>query len=123
MEANINPKRGEIWLVDLNPTIGQEINKQRTCLVVNDDIVGTLKNKTVVPITEWKDAYKAVPWMVKLDMDASNKLYKNSSADCFQIRNVSKLRFVKKIGEINGVLVKNVHQTIMKTLDISYELK
>jgi len=34
-----NPKRGEIWLVDLNPTRGQEIQKTRPVVVITADLV------------------------------------------------------------------------------------
>ena len=33
----INPKRGEIWRVNLEPTIGQEIKKKRPIVVINSD--------------------------------------------------------------------------------------
>ena len=44
-------KQSEIWLVNLNPTIGTEISKTRPCLVIGDDTIGKLKSKTVLPIT------------------------------------------------------------------------
>ncbi|MFN5967749.1 MAG: type II toxin-antitoxin system PemK/MazF family toxin, partial [Pseudanabaena sp.] len=31
-------KRGEIWWVDLNPTIGSETGKERPCLILQNDI-------------------------------------------------------------------------------------
>ncbi|MYF98871.1 type II toxin-antitoxin system PemK/MazF family toxin [Candidatus Poribacteria bacterium] len=34
----MNPKRGEIWLVDLNPTRGAEIRKTRPIVVINSDL-------------------------------------------------------------------------------------
>ena len=33
----INPKRSEIWLVDLEPTQGQEIQKTRPVVVISSD--------------------------------------------------------------------------------------
>ena len=50
---NINPKRGEIWLINLDPTIGAEIKKTRPAVVVNSDYIGKLPLKLVVPITNW----------------------------------------------------------------------
>ena len=38
----MNILQGEIWEVDLNPTIGDEMSKKRVCLVVNSDSVGIL---------------------------------------------------------------------------------
>ncbi len=41
--------RGDIWLVNLNPTIGTEIGKTRPCVIVNDDAIGILPLKVIVP--------------------------------------------------------------------------
>ena len=59
--------RGEVWLVNLDPTIGAEIKKTRPAAIVNDDAVGILPLKVIVPITEWRDRYTVAPWMVRLD--------------------------------------------------------
>lgn len=42
-------KQGEVWLVDLDPTQGAEIRKTRPAIIVNDDAVGRLPLKIVVP--------------------------------------------------------------------------
>ena len=49
---NKDPKRGEIWLVNLDPTIGVEIKKTRPAIVINSNIIGKLPLKLVVPITD-----------------------------------------------------------------------
>ena len=50
----MNPRRGEIWLVDLNPTRGAEFRKTRPVVVVSSDEIGVLPIRLVAPITEWK---------------------------------------------------------------------
>ena len=47
--------QGEIWLVDLEPTIGAEMNKIRPALIINDNEFGKLPLKVIVPITGWKE--------------------------------------------------------------------
>jgi len=47
-------KQGEIWLINLNPSIGAEIKKTRPALIVNDNSLGKLPLKVIVPITDWK---------------------------------------------------------------------
>ncbi len=45
-------KRGEIWLVALDPTVGSEIQKTRPCVVVSPvEMHGYLKTVLVVPMT------------------------------------------------------------------------
>ena len=50
----IPPRRGEIWMVDLEPVRGSELQKIRPCVVVSSDGLGKLPVKLVAPITEWK---------------------------------------------------------------------
>jgi mRNA interferase MazF len=115
-------KQSEIWLVNLNPTTGTEINKTRPCLVIGDDNIGKLKSKTILPITGWNDLYKAVPWMIKCEKTAKNYLTKDSAIDCFQIRNLSTQRFIKKIGAIDSELLFIVHSIVAQTLSVRYRL-
>lgn len=91
-------KQGEIWLVSLDPTVGSEIRKTRPAIIVNDDALGILPLKIIVPITDWKDRYSVAPWMVKLEPNEENGLSKPSSADCFQIRSIAEERCLKKLG-------------------------
>ena len=48
-------QRSEIWLINLSPTLGAEMQKTRPAVIVNDDGVGILPLKIIVPITDWKD--------------------------------------------------------------------
>ncbi|GIV12952.1 MAG: hypothetical protein KatS3mg021_1234 [Fimbriimonadales bacterium] len=81
-------KRGEVWLINLDPTVGAEIQKTRPAVVVSVDAVGVLPLRVVVPITGWKERYAQAPWMVRLEPDARNGLEKISCADVFQVLDV-----------------------------------
>lgn len=67
-------KQGEIWLINLDPTIGEEIRKTRPAIIVNDNRIGKLPLKIIVPLTDWKDQYAIAPWMVRVDPDNKNNL-------------------------------------------------
>ena len=54
-------RRGEIWLINLDPTVGAEIKKTRPAVVVSDDAIGVLPLKVIVPVTEWKERYAIAP--------------------------------------------------------------
>jgi mRNA interferase MazF len=56
-------RRGEAWLINLDPTVGAEIKKTRPAVIVSDDAIGILPLKVIVPITEWKDRYAVAPSM------------------------------------------------------------
>jgi mRNA interferase MazF len=93
-------RQGEIWLVNLDPAIGAEIKKTRPCIIVNDDSVGILPLKIIAPITDYKDRYKDVPWMVSLIPGHENGLDKKSVIDLFQVRSVAEERLVRPLGTI-----------------------
>lgn len=95
-------KQGEIWLINLDPTVGAEIKKTRPCVILNDDDIGALPLKIIAPITEYRDKYESVPWMVRLDPAAANNLEKASVIDVFQVRSVSEKRLIRKTGSITG---------------------
>jgi len=109
-------KRGEIWLVNLDPTIGSEIHKTRPAVIISSDLVGILPIKVVVPLTDWKDRYSSASWMVRLDPDEQNGLSKSSVADALQIRSVSELRLVKRLGVIPTLQVAQIVQAVMHVL-------
>jgi mRNA interferase MazF len=94
-------RQGEIWLVDLNPTIGAEIQKVRPALIVNVNALGKLPLKVIVPITDWKERYAVALWMLKIAPNKANGLDKESAIDCFQIRCVAQERLIKKLGSIS----------------------
>lgn len=96
-------KQKEIWLVNLEPTVGAEIKKTRPCVILNDDSIGILPLKVVAPLTDFKAKYKEIPWMVRLVKDDSNKLAKDSVIDVFQVRALSEERLIKRSGVISEV--------------------
>jgi mRNA interferase MazF len=85
--------RGEVWFINSDPAIGSEIKRTRPAVIVNDDAIGILPLKVIVPITEWKDRYAVAPWMVRLEPDLENSLDKPSAADAFQGRPVPAFSF------------------------------
>src|SRR5512143_1303481 len=94
--------RGEIWLINLDPTVGAEIQKIRPVAIVSSDAVGILPLRVVVPLTDWKERYLQAAWMVQISPNAENGLSKRSAADAFQIRSVSTTRFVRRIGKLSA---------------------
>jgi mRNA interferase MazF len=114
-------KQNEVWLINLDPTIGAEIKKTRPAIIVNDDSLGKLPLKIIVPITDWKDKYEIAPWMIKIEPNSKNGLTKISSADCFQVRSVSQDRFVKRIGELSDSIMDEIRIGLSKVLSIDTE--
>ena len=109
-------KRGEIWLVNLDPTVGAEIRKTRPAVIVSSDLIGILPLKVIVPLTEWKERYANAPWMVRIDPDDQNRLDKASAADGLQVRSVSQQRLVRKVGVLQNIRVAQIVQAVVNVL-------
>ena len=111
-------RKGEIWLVRLDPTVGDEIGKTRPAVVVSDDEVGNLRLKVIVPITAWNDLFSPLQWMVQLEPTSENGLVKVSAADTFQVRSVSKQRFVRQLGVISYTIMEDISEALTIVLDL-----
>ncbi len=57
--------RREVWLINLDPTIGAEIRKTRPVVIVSSDAIRVLPLRVVVPLTDWKSHYQPAVWMIK----------------------------------------------------------
>lgn len=110
--------RGEVWLVNLNPTKGQEISKIRPAVIVNNDVVGILPLKVIVPITDWKKTYATRPWMIRLEPNTNNGLIKTSAVDTFQIRSLSQSRLVKQLGRLTESELEKITAALAIVLSI-----
>lgn len=110
-------KQGEIWEIELGPTVGAEMRKNRPAVIINDDAIGSLPLRVVVPITEWKEHYARAIWMVKIEADNLNKLTEASAVDTFQIRSISTSRFMKKIGSVSSAVLEDIKAAVKAVID------
>ncbi len=105
MDMVIN--RFEVYLVNLDPTIGSEIQKTRPCLVISpDEINHHIATVIVAPMTTKGREY---PSRVKCTFDG-----KDGQIVLDQIRTVDKVRLVKKLGKINIDSQKEVLTVLME---------
>lgn len=111
--------RGEIWLINLDPTVGAEIKKSRPAIIVNVDEVGILPLRVIVPITTWKEHYSMAPWLVKIQPTQENGLDQISAADAFQIRSLSVERFVRCLGKVDSDSFSAIQTALQIVLGLS----
>jgi len=92
--------RGEIWSVQFDPTVGDEIQKLRPAVIVN--IAGAFRHQLqiVVPITTWQPRFQSEFWMIRLPADTTTGLKNESVANAFQVKSLSSQRFVTHIGQV-----------------------
>ena len=89
------PQQGEVWWVNLDPTIGKEISKKRPCLIVSpDDMNAHLGTVIAAPITS-----TLRDWPTRIAIKLQRQ---NSSVALDQIRMIDNTRLLKKITTINA---------------------
>ena len=110
--------RSEIWLINLDPTIGAEIKKTRPAIIVSHDNIGILPLRVIVPITNWQERYATAPWLIKIEPTTLNGLQKTSCADTFQVRSVAQQRFLKKLGELSEIEMEAITKGLAVVLVI-----
>ncbi len=112
-------RRGEIWLVCLDPVIGSEIQKTRPCVIVSSSGLDKIPVRIVVPLTGWRPKHEDRPWCICIKAEPGNGLEKASAADALQVRCVSidSRRFVRRLGTIEASALEDVVMAVGLCLD------
>ncbi|MCI0526666.1 MAG: type II toxin-antitoxin system PemK/MazF family toxin [Nitrospira sp.] len=94
-------KRFEVYLVNLDPTLGAEIQKTRPCLVISPDEMNRhIKTVIIAPMTTKGRAY---PTRVLCKFEG-----KEGQVVLDQIRTVDKTRLIKRLGEVDEQTSKKI---------------
>lgn len=99
----------EVFLINLHPTIGHEINKTRPCLVISpDDMNRNIQTIIIAPMTTKSHEY---PTRVKVRFEG-----KSGWVVLDQIRTVDRRRLVKRLGCITKREIEKVKYVIKEML-------
>ena len=96
--------RYEIWFINLDLTIGAEIQKTRPCVIISPPQLDYLQTRLIAPITS--KGFDA-PYRVNFEL-----LGKEAKILCDQIRCVSIDRFVSKVGELEGEQIEKLKEIL-----------
>jgi len=94
--------RGDVYLVNLDPIIGNEIGKARPAVIIQNDIGNKFSPVTIIaPISSIKEITKPLPIMISLE-NGEGGLNEASYVDCGQIRTIDKdKRLITKFGSLD----------------------
>ena len=114
-------RRGEIRLVDFEPSSGQEANKRRPAILVSNDAANSMAQTlgrgvvTVIPLTSKTD--RVMPFQVLL-LASQTGLPKDSKAQAEQIRSVTITRVGKLMGTVAPAQMNAVDATLLMHLGL-----
>lgn len=113
----VTPRRGDVFWVNLDPTVGSEIRKKRPAVVVSNDAANKRYHQvTVIPLTSQK-VDSVEPFQAFVGRDESG-LAKDSKALAEQIRTVSKLRLESRVGHVTEETVTGIEAALRVHLDL-----
>lgn len=99
--------RGEIWLVNLDPTVGSEIRKSRPCIIVSPpEMHDHLRTVIVAPMTT---GAKPAPFRIPITFGGKKGLVLLD-----QIRTLDKVRLVRKLGAASSATLSATLRTLQE---------
>jgi len=113
------PKRGEVYLIKFDPTIGAEIRKTRPGLIIQNDLSNQSSPVTIVAAISSKFTLPLHPTEVLIN-STEGGLTRDSVVLCNQIRTVDKQRLTKRIGKIQSTLMGEVDSALSISLGLRY---
>ena len=112
----IRPRRGDIYLVNLDPTLGAEIRKTRPALVLQNDIGNKFSPVTIVAAISSKFDEPLYPTEVLISAKALTGLAVDSVVLLNQIRTIDKKRLVKQLGTLSAAKMEEANQALRISL-------
>jgi mRNA interferase MazF len=109
------PRRGEVWRVSLDPTVGHEVKKTRPAIIVTNDVYNTHNwVVTILPLTTRDSAeYDQV-----LIQPPEGGLRNPSVTLPDQLRAVDRTRLVDRLGTLTPATLKQVEASVRIVLDL-----
>ena len=110
------PKRGDVYLVSFDPTLGAEIQKTRPALILQNDIGNQYSPITIVAAIT-SNVMRRAPINV-LVAAPDGGLTADSVVLLNQIRSIDKRRLIKRLGTIHAETMRCVNQALMLSLGL-----
>jgi mRNA interferase MazF len=111
------PKRGELYLVNFDPTIGSEIKKTRPALIIQNDIGNRHSPITIVAAVTSQFDGTLYPTEVLIRAPEGG-LRQDSVVLLNQIRSIDKTRLMKRLGVLKPATLESVNRALQISLQL-----
>lgn len=112
-----NIKRGEIYLANLNPTVGSEQSGVRPVLIIQNDIGNIYSNTTIVAcMTSHMEGKPQLPTHIAIT--ARDSLKHDSIIMMEQLRTIDKSRLIRKLTKLNQVESASIKMSLRVSIAI-----
>jgi len=112
----MSPRRGEIYLVAFNPTVGHEIQKTRPAVIIQNNISNQFSPITIVAAIS--SQFGDPPHPREVVISPKSGLSKPSAVILNQIRSVDRKRLVKRLGSVDAATMREVDEALMISLGL-----
>ena len=113
--TGISPKRGDVYLVNFDPTVGSEIQKTRPALILQNDIANRYSPVTIVAAITSLTGDTLYPSEVRIDVPAGG-LDHASIVLLNQLRTVDIQHLVRKLGTLEDQVMEKVETALLISL-------
>jgi mRNA interferase MazF len=111
------PRRGEIYLVSFDPTVGHEIKKTRPALIIQNNISNQYSQITIVAALSSQFGDPPHPREVVIPAGKSG-LTVASAVVLNQIRSIDRQRLVKRLGAVDAATLRRVDEALQISLGL-----
>jgi mRNA interferase MazF len=116
---SIYPRQYEIWIADLDPTIGSEPGKTRPVVIIQSDILNKAGHRSIVVCCISSQAVAGVSFIrIAIEPAIGNKLLKKSYILCDQLRSIDVSRLRGKIGMLDTTDINKLNTSIKAILTL-----
>ena len=111
------PRRGEIYLVAFNPTVGHEIQKTRPAVVIQNNISNEHSPITIVAAISSQFSNPPHPREVLLPSGGKTLLPLPPAVVLNQIRSIDRARLQKRLGLVDSATMRRIDDTLKNVGD------
>ncbi len=111
------PKRGEIWLVNFDPTVGAEIRKTRPAVILQNDVANRWSPITIVAAMTSRFDEPLYPTEVRV-RPPEGGLSQDGVILLNQIRSIDQARLVKRLGALKPGTVERMNLALQVSVGL-----